>query len=109
MKKYYLIKEATYFYDGHGEPEQGPINFYVGTYKELETVGYVGLEDAKLKPNIWYTDDYEIDTDDTEHYAEDGYHKSTTSFIMKEVNETEYLEYNGLLTKYNTLNTLKFV
>jgi hypothetical protein len=94
-KKYYLIKEETSFYDGHGTPDDG------GTTIKVEyTSEYNDLDLSQL-----YSEDLEVLEDDyDEDFSEaDGYNYDFTTLQIKEISLSEYEEYKEVINTYTEI------
>lgn len=94
-KKYYLIKKEKSFYDGHGTPNNG------GTTISVEcTSKYDNLDLTQL-----YSEDLEIlEEDFDQDFSEaDGYNCEFTTLQIKQISNSEYLQYSEIIDSYNEI------
>lgn len=95
MKKKYLVTETEYYYDGHGEPDEGGTKKYISDNEAFAT----------MDPTEVYDEDFEIldENYDANYSAQDGYNCTSTELIFKEVKEEEAIEIEKLIREYDKL------
>lgn len=95
MKQKYLVIENTYFYDGHGDVDLGPIRKFISDddkYKDLNE-------------NKFYDKDLQLLEDDyDEHYkSEDGYNLTCTEVQVKKISNEEAERLEHIIREYNKI------
>ncbi len=93
----YLVKETTYFYDGHGCPDEGGIKLSITNNKKYDN----------LDPNKEYDDSLnEVldDQDDSENpYPEDGYNCTRGFIRFKPISNEEAAKAQEIINGYELL------
>ncbi len=91
----YLVKETTYFYDGHGEAEFGGTEISVSSDSSYDS----------LDESLTYDEYDEVleDGHDDNFSAEDGYNRESTEIRFKKITDEEAVKYRKLISDYKSL------
>lgn len=93
MKKYYLVKESTYFVDPHGEADFG------GMVKKIEhTDDYNDLDLSKI-----YDENLEEVDSDNYYGSEDGYNAQYVELEIEEITEDRAKEIEKIIKDYENI------
>jgi len=108
--KYYLITEYTYYYDPHGSQDYGGVIKYVSNDAKWNDE----KKGVELFEKFWDNWNEETETMESrewleeltgeeEWYGEDGYNCHKTSYIIKEINGSQYRIFDSMIKAYEAL------